>query len=113
MKYYDESGNEITNPDLTKGKITEKAKVTGTHQELMPGTEGRGEDGKGLFQTIEDTETYGEYHVYTDAEIAAQKADAEAKAAAEKQQESINSLPNQMTQVQTALCDIYEQLLAK
>ena len=113
MKYYDESGNEITNPDLTKGKITEKAKVTGTHQELMPGTEGRGEDGKGLFQQVNDTETVGVYHAYTDAEIVAQKADAEAKDAAEKQQENINALPYQMTQVQMALCDIYEQLLAK
>ena len=27
MKYYDESGTEIINPDLTKGKITEKTKV--------------------------------------------------------------------------------------
>ena len=113
MKYYDESGNEITNPDLAKGKVTEKTRVTGTHQELMPGTEGRGEDGKGLFQTIEDTETYGEYHVYTDAEIAAQKADAEAKAAAEKQAAEISTLPTQMIQLQSALCDVYEQLLTK
>ena len=113
MKYIDENGNEITNPDLTKGSVTEQTKVTGTRTELMEGTEGRGEDGKGLFQQLNDTETVGVYHAYTDAEIAAQKADAEAKAAAEKQQESINSLPDQMTQVQTALCDIYEQLLAK
>ena len=113
MKYYDESGTEITNPDLTKGKITEKTRITGTHQELMPGTKGRGEDEKGLFQTIEDTETYGEYHVYTADELAEQKKYEESVEAAKKQQESINSLPDQITQVQTALCDIYEQLLAK
>ena len=113
MKYYDENGTEITNPDLTKGKITEKTKVTGTHTELMEGTEGRGEDGKGLFQQVNDTETVGVYHAYTDAELAEQKKYEESVEAAKKQQESINSLPNQMTQVQTALCDIYEQLLAK
>lgn len=71
MKYIDESGNEITNPDLTKGSVTEQTRVTGTHTELMAGTEGRGEDGKGLFKTVNDTETVGVYHVYTDAEIAA------------------------------------------
>lgn len=71
MKYIDESGNEITNPDLTKGFVTEQTKITGTHTELMAGTEGRGEDGKGLYRTVNDTETVGVYHVYTDAEIAA------------------------------------------
>ena len=71
MEYIDENGNEITNPDLSKGKVTEQTRVTGTHTELMAGTEGRGEDGKGLFKTVTDTETVGAYHAYTDAEIAA------------------------------------------
>ena len=113
MEYYDESGIRVTNPDITKGSVTEQTRVTGTRTELMEGTEGRGEDGKGLFRQVNDTETVGVYHAYTEEEIAAQKADTEAKAAAEKQQENINALPDQMTQVQTALCDIYEQLLAK
>ena len=113
MKYIDESGNEITNPDITKGSVTEQTRVTGTHTELMAGTEGWGEDGKGLFKTVTDTETVGVYHVYTDAEIAQQKADAEAKAAEEKQAAAINALPTQMTQMQSALCDVYEQLLSK
>ena len=42
-----------------------------------------------------------------------QKADAEAKTAEEKQAAAINALPTQMTQMQSALCDVYEQLLSK
>ena len=113
MEYYDESGNHITDPDLSKGKVTEQTRVTGTHTELMAGTEGRGEDGKGLYQEITDHGTIGIYHAYTNEEIAQQKADAEAKAAEEKQAAAINALPTQMTQMQSALCDVYEQLLSK
>ena len=79
----------------------------------MAGTEGRGEDGKGLYRTVNDTETVGVYHAYTNEEIAQQKADAEAKAAEEKQAAAISALPAQMTQLQSALCDVYEQLLSK
>ena len=72
-----------------------------------------GIDGKGLYQEITDHETIGIYHAYTNEEIAQQKADAEAKAAEEKQAAAINALPTQMTQMQSALCDVYEQLLSK
>lgn len=113
MKYIDESGNEITNPDLSKGKVTYQDKVTGTHKQMLPGTEQMGIDGKGLYQEITDHETIGIYHAYTNEEIAQQKADAEAKAAEEKQAAAINALPTQMTQMQSALCDVYEQLLSK
>ena len=113
MEYIDENGNEITNPDLSKGKVTYQDKVTGTHKQMLPGTEQMGIDGKGLYQEITDHETIGIYHAYTDAEIAQQKADAEAKAAEEKQTEAIKALPTQMTQMQSALCDVYEQLLSK
>ena len=113
MEYYDESGNHITDPDLSKGKVTYQDKVRGTHKQLLPGTEQMGIDGKGLYQEITDHETIGIYHAYTNEEIAQQKADAEAKAAEEKQAAAISALPAQMTQLQSALCDVYEQLLSK
>lgn len=113
MEYYDESGNHITDPDLSKGKVTYQDKVRGTHKQLLPGTEQMGIDGKGLYQEITDHETIGIYHAYTNEEIAQQKADAEAKAAEEKQAAAINALPTQMTQMQSALCYVYEQLLSK
>lgn len=34
MKIYDESGNEITNPDITKGSVTVHTKVIGSHRKL-------------------------------------------------------------------------------
>ena len=77
MKYYDESGNEITNPDLTKGSVTEKTRIIGIHQRLLDGTEGRGEDGNGLYEYVEDIETYGVYHVYTADELAEKGSESE------------------------------------
>ena len=77
MEYYDESGIRVTNPDLSKGKVTYQDKVRGTHKQLLPGTEQMGIDGKGLYQEITDHETIGIYHAYTNEEIAQQKADAE------------------------------------
>ena len=57
MEYYDESGNHITDPDLSKGTVTYQDKVRGTHKQLLPGTEQMGIDGKGLYQEITDHET--------------------------------------------------------
>lgn len=99
MKYYDESGNEITNPDLTKGSVTEKTRIIGIHQRLLDGTEGRGEDGNGLYEYVEDIETYGVYHVYTADELAEKKREC-----------ASDALEEQVTQLQVAVTYLFEQL---
>ena len=91
MKYKDEKGNVIENPDFTKGEIIRTEQVvighhdetpTVTHEEVMKGTEAMN-DGKGLKHTVvdvpaipegDDYEEYGIYHVWTDEEAAEKNA---------------------------------------
>lgn len=101
MKYYDEIGNEITNPDLTKGSVTNHTKVTGFHYELLDGTNGYGVDGKGLYQKIIDSEEYGVYHVYTAEELE------------EIKKNKINGdINDRINNTQLGLCDAYELTLS-
>ena len=79
---YDEKTGLVLmeDPDLTKGYIYDRVEVIGHHEELMPGTEGMGIDGHGLYKIIEDTKTKKFYHAYTEEEIKAkQTADTETK----------------------------------
>ena len=94
MEYYDESGNQVTNPDLTKGIIiNEKQELLKHHDAVkkvshmidLDGTKGRGENGKSLQCEVIDVpeqfawdeyETVSIYHSYTTEEQAAYDAGA-------------------------------------
>lgn len=121
MIYHDESGNVITNPDMTKGKIVSESQVViahhdaveeVSHMEVMPGTESMNQ-GKGLQHKVIDTpasdawdeyDTLAIYHAYTTDEQAAYDAGLEAG-------KNIVTLNKQITDTQLALCDVYEQIL--
>lgn len=131
MRILDEQGNEITNPDLAKGRI-EVETIVIAHHPSQPETSAEYETVEiepGLFERREKTpwqpargawdevETIGRYIPYTaeelaaieqakkDEEEAAKRAEEEVKAEAERQA-ALNALPARVDDIEEAMAEV-------
>ena len=85
MRIIDETGVELTSPDLTEGYLTEEIIGSSYHYETVAEYPNGGKD---VRKVLDSTETVQRYHRYT---------------AAEKQMQQT------ITDLQLALCELYEK----
>ena len=131
MRILDSEGNEVSKPDLSKGRIVTETLIV-AHHPVQPETQAEFETVEvepGLFERREKTpwkpgrgawdeiETIGRYIPYTEAELAEmeqarkdreeaeKRAEEEAKAEAERQA-ALRALPSRVDDIEEAMAEV-------